>query len=169
MKQQLSPEQVEWFRQQALTFAQRAAQMEISPPPEDIDLPVRSQAEQDAEYQQFLQQHPGKGKLKIQVYTARGALPVEGAEVKIARPLSDGSSRVVYQGVTDESGILDNISLPALPMLYSQSPNTAADSGTEYLVSIYHPSFRAEDGKKVTIFDRVQTILPVLLYPQLNQ
>lgn len=161
MKQQWSPEQVEWFRQQAMDFARRAVTV-----PEPV--PIKTEdvhAATETEYQNFLRSHPANGSLKVQVYTARGALPVEKAAVEIAKRFSD-NARILYQGVTDSSGILEDVALPALPASYSQSPNTAAQSGTDYQVSVFHPSFQEETAMKVTIFDRIQTILPVSLRPQ---
>ena len=161
MKQQGAPEQLEWFRQQAMDFARRAA---AAPDP----LLIRTEdvhASTETEYQEFLKSHPANGSLKVQVYTARGALPVEKAAVEIAKRFS-GKVRILYQGVTDSAGIMEDVALPALPASYSQSPNTAAQSGTDYQVSVFHPSFQEETAMKVTIFDRIQTILPVSLQPQ---
>ncbi|MDD6174528.1 MAG: hypothetical protein PUC59_02025 [Firmicutes bacterium] len=161
MKQQWSPESVEWFRQQAMDFARRAAAAPEPVPVGAEDIHTAT----EAEYRDFLKSHPANGSLKVQVYTARGALPVEKAEVEIAK-LFSGNARILYQGTTDSSGILEDIALPALPASYSQSPDTAAQSGTDYQVSVFHPSFREKTAMKVTIFDQILTILPVSLRPQ---
>ena len=74
-------------------------------------------ATQDFSLQQlqpFLEGNPERGVLRVQVSTGRGLFPVEGARVEIYRYF--GPERTVfYEGVTDSSGIVEGIRLPALP------------------------------------------------------
>lgn len=118
----------------------------------------------DEAQQQFRLAHPGRGTLRIQVSTAGGAFPVPQASVAVSRAFG-GVSRTLYRGVTDISGILEGISLPALPDAYSQSAATAAQSGTDYQVSVYHPDFVPVNARPVTIYSDIETILPVVLEP----
>lgn len=161
MKQQWSPEQVEWFRQQAMEFARRALTEPETPSVAAEDIHDST----EEEYREFLRDHPAVGSLKVQVSTAKGAIPVEQASVEIAKRFS-GGARILYEGVTDSSGILDGISLPTAPAAFSQTPSTAAEGGTDYEVSVYHPSYLEETAAQVTIFDRIRTILPVSLRPR---
>ena len=114
--------------------------------------------------QQFTLAHPDRGTLRVQVSTAQGAFPVPEAAVTVARSFG-GVSQILYRGVTDSSGILDGLSLPALPDSYSQNAATAGQSGTEYQVSVYQPDFVPVNGRSVTIFSNIETILPVVLEP----
>ena len=58
--------------------------------------------------QWFLDAHPERGTLRVQVSTGRGLFPVEGARVEIYRNF--GPERTVfYEGVTDASGIVEDI------------------------------------------------------------
>jgi len=180
MKQQMSSEQVEWFRQQAIRFSGRAISVSDpaavpaelpavpkAPPAVPAEPPAAPKAPpaQEEDYQQFLWQHPVMGTLKVQVYAARGAIPVKNASVTVDKQLA--SVRItLFRGVTDQSGILENILLPALPAAYSQSPDTAAESGTYYQISVSHPGYRSQNDIRAAIYDQIQTILPVGMYPQ---
>lgn len=64
------------------------------------------------EYQQFIEENPSAGSLKIQVFTADQAIPIENANIFITKKI--GNYNVLFfRGVTDSSGIIDNIILPA--------------------------------------------------------
>ena len=60
---------------------------------------------------------------------------------------------------------LSGIRLPAPPFAWSQASDTAALSGLDYQVSVQHPMFQPVAGRTATVFDGVETILPVMLEP----
>ena len=64
----------------------------------------------------FMQAHPERGALRIQV--TAGPFPVAGAQVEVFR-LFGQLRQVFYRGVTDQSGILQGIALPALPAAWT--------------------------------------------------
>lgn len=112
--------------------------------------------------QWFLDAHPERGSVRVQVSTGRGLFPVEGARVEIYRRLGPEPT-VFYEGVTDASGIAEDIRLPALPAGWSQSAETAGISGTVYQVSVCHPQHGTVEGRPVTVFPRIETVLAVSL------
>ena len=112
--------------------------------------------------QWFLDAHPERGSVRVQVSTGRGLFPVEGARVEIYRRLGT-EPMVFYEGVTDASGIAEDIRLPALPAGWSQSAETAGISGTVYQVSVRHPQHSTVEGRPVTVFPRIETVLAVSL------
>lgn len=63
-------------------------------------------------YQEFIAQNPDKGILKVQVFTADQAIPIPDTEIYITKEIGDYNV-LFFQGVTDSSGIIDNIELPA--------------------------------------------------------
>ena len=114
--------------------------------------------------QWFLDAHPERGTLRVQVSTGRGLFPVEGARVEVYRNF--GPERTVfYEGVTDASGIVEDIRLPALPAGWSQSAEPAGISGTVYQAAVRHPRYSTVEGRPVTVFPRIETILAVSLEP----
>lgn len=134
-----------------------------SPTPAPANL---TPADTNDAFRQFLLAHPGRGTLKVQVTVGDGAFPVPQARVEVHRRFGD-ASRLLFKNVTDISGITDNMVLPALPVSYSRSAATARDSGTEYLVSVYHPSYLPFE-MPVSIYDGIETILPVALEPYMR-
>ena len=118
-------------------------------------------------YDEFENNHPGRGTLKVQVSTAQGSIPVSSARVGVD-VIYNGQRLVVYKNTTDESGIVDGLVLPALPKELSENYETAQDSGTEYLVSVYHDTYVDKPDMLIKIYDKVETILPVNLVPEMR-
>ena len=101
--------------------------------------------------QPFLEGNPGRGTLRVQVSTARGAFPVNRAVVEVAVML--GGARVLLYRK------------PAKPFYESQNPSTAGDSMASYVVSVSHPSYEAVTDLPAGVFIGTKTILPVALTP----
>ncbi len=115
----------------------------------------------------FVRAHPGRGVLKVQVGTGRGTFPVKGALVRVSKVIG-GALQEFYRGFTDESGILDGMVLPAMPGGLSQNSVTAGESGTDYIVSVEQNGYVPENGRQVTLYDKVETLLAVSLVPQIR-
>ena len=112
----------------------------------------------------FLRTHPDRGGLRVQVTCGGGRFPVAGAQVVISRAFGT-EEHIFYRGVTDGSGILSGIRLPAPPFAWAQAPDTASISGTDYLVSVRHPMFVPQEDREATVYARIESILPVMLEP----
>ena len=63
-------------------------------------------------YQKFLSLNRGIGTLMIRANTAREALPVSNLKILITTTY-EGNTLTLFEGYTDESGMINNISLPA--------------------------------------------------------
>lgn len=63
-------------------------------------------------YQDFIKNNPGKGNLKIRAYAASEALPVSGLKIVVSSEI-DNQKIIFFEGVTDASGMIETISLPA--------------------------------------------------------
>ena len=68
----------------------------------------------------FLRTHPDRGGLRVQVTCGGGRFPVAGAQVVISRTFGT-EEHIFYRGVTDGSGILSGIRLPAPPFAWPPS------------------------------------------------
>ena len=62
-------------------------------------------------YQKFIENNPGKGYLKIRAYAASEALPVVGLRI-IVSSLIDNEKVIFFDGITDDSGMIDTLTLP---------------------------------------------------------
>ncbi len=63
-------------------------------------------------YRRFLDKNPGKGNLKIHAYAASEALPINGLHVVVSTSF-ENQIIPFFDGYTDASGMIPNISLPA--------------------------------------------------------
>ena len=90
-------------------------------------------------YEEFLAQNPFTGRLRVQTFRGNQAYPVPDARVVISRRFT-GGDRVFFEGVTDQSGIIDGIQLPAPPRGDSLSANGPANTAVYDLVAT-HPSY----------------------------
>ena len=116
------------------------------------------------EFEQFMNENPGRGTLKVQVSAAREAFPIKDVVVDVA-VIHNGKRYTLYNDLTNLSGIVDRIVLPANSLENSLNSSTVGNGETQYLVSLYHPSFLPLNNIVVTIYDKVETILPVALTP----
>ncbi len=116
------------------------------------------------EFEQFINDNSGRGTLKVQVSAAREAFPIKDAIVDVA-VIHNGKRYTLYNDLTNSSGIVDRIVLPANSHENSLSSSTAGNGETQYLMSLYHPSFLPLNNISITVFDKIETILPVAMTP----
>lgn len=100
------------------------------------------------------------GSILVQVTLANGAVPVRDAKVTI----SDNDGRVIASGVTDQSGKISRIELPAPSLEYSQSPGLTVPYYT-YNIRIEKPGFYTEEYLNVAVFPGIGSIQGVSLEP----
>lgn len=115
------------------------------------------------EYEDYIRQYPGRGTLKVQLSVARGAYPIRNAMVDVAQ-IYDGVRYSLYNDVTDISGIVDNMVLPARSIGSTLNFDELLPEA-EYMVTILHPDFQEITDCRVVIHDRIETILPISLVP----
>lgn len=123
----------------------------------------QEEAAKQEEYERFLEENPGTGTLKLQVYTGRRSVPLARAAVYVTKDFN-GSPRVFFSGVTDGDGIVSGIELPAPPRQESQQPENAPPYST-YDIYVDAAGYRPEAFKGVPIFDGIQSIQPVSMTP----
>ena len=64
-------------------------------------------------YKEYMSKNKSYGYLNIRAYAASLAIPIKGLNVVVFKNL-DNKKVVFYSGTTDESGIIEKISLPIL-------------------------------------------------------
>ena len=106
----------------------------------------------------------GIGFITVNVRTAGGALPVEGATVTISR--ADNSATIAVM-LTDSSGTSDIISLPTVSKENSLSPGNENVSSF-YTIDTYRSGYYEAIVYNVPVFDGVTSIQQVLLVPVAN-
>lgn len=110
-------------------------------------------------YSDFASQNTGSGLLKIQVFAANQAFPLKDVDIIIYKNI-DGKKVIFFEGVTDSSGIIDNISLPTKEM--KSDVESASDIvSTSY--NITAKNINTDDVKDyvIYIYDDVKIIQPI--------
>ncbi|MBE6687089.1 MAG: hypothetical protein E7591_07640 [Ruminococcaceae bacterium] len=104
------------------------------------------------------------GYLRIAVTTAKGSLPIEGAEVRIYSG-SDDTVTLIKRLTTDRSGKTELISLPAPPFSLSQSPGSDEIPFAKYIIETDHPGYYTVQNIDAPVYSGVTSIQNVALVP----
>jgi hypothetical protein len=119
------------------------------------------------EYEEFIRMYPGRGTLKVQISVARGAYPVKNVMVDVAQ-IYNGVRYSLYNDVTDISGIVENMVLPA-KSIESTLNFDEAEPEAQYMITVFHPDFEEITDCAVVIHDKIETILPLSLTPKMGE
>ncbi len=103
--------------------------------------------------------NPKIGFLRVQAFAGPQTVPVPNATVLVTHTFTDGTRRFA-SGVTDESGVLDGIALPAPSSALAQSPTGEAPYAL-YDIRVSHPDYRTEIFRQVPVFEGIKSIQPV--------
>lgn len=107
----------------------------------------------------------GKADLIVQVFTARQALPIEGATVTVSRTVNlQGNRDMMAVHITDENGKTPPITLPTPPLYLSETPGYAHPY-SEYTVDVKKRGYYENSVRGIQMFDGITTVEPVNLIP----
>ena len=114
-------------------------------------------------YQSFLKDNPVVGYLKIRAYAARGAVPISGVKIVVTKYIDD-EKVTFYEGVTNESGVIEKISLPA-PILNEN--DLIKPNNTIYDIKSTYDGIDA--NYQVRIYENVLVIQPISVTPDMSK
>lgn len=104
----------------------------------------------------FQENTPKTGYLKVETFIADRAAPIAGVNILITK-IIDGVERIFYNAQTNESGIINDIRLPAPDASTSLSPDQPFPYAT-YLLSAAKRGFALVSPTEIQIFEGVKTI-----------
>lgn len=111
-------------------------------------------------YEEFIKENSARGILKIEAHSSTNAYPLKNVRVVVSKMI-ENDKVIFYDGLTNESGIIENIILPTKVM--TDEVNSAADIiFTTYDVEASYPDNSLEKDYNVSIFDNVKVIQPVV-------
>lgn len=105
----------------------------------------------------------GTGFLKVRVSTARDALPIPGALVRIS-PSGDTENGVLYTLTTNSSGETETVRLGAPPAYLSETPGNV-NPFSNYNIEVSKDGYISVLNIDTPIFDGIFSVLPVSLVP----
>ena len=95
----------------------------------------------------------------MQVSGANQAFPLSDVEIEVWKEIN-GEKVEFYKGVTDSSGIIDNIILPAKES--KKDISSASDIVyTSYILTVTYPKTNFKKDYNVGIYDNIKVIQPV--------
>ena len=105
-------------------------------------------------YKEFKKNNPEYGNLKIRVNAASKAIPISNLKVTITTKIGDNNA-VFFEGYSNESGVIENISLPA-PKL--DLNNLDVPKSTIYEILATYVPDNVSEVFKVNIYENVTVI-----------
>ena len=115
-------------------------------------------------YEDFIRENPDIGKLKVQAFTAYGAIPVADTTILITKDIEEYKI-IFFQGVTDSSGIISDISLPAPA---KSSSNEESPNYTIYDMTAVNEGYETLKTFSIGMFGGVNVIQYVKMQPEVN-
>ena len=115
-------------------------------------------------YEDFIKENDDVGNLKVQVFTAYGAIPVSDTNIVVYKDIEE--YRIIFfQGVTDSSGIISDIVLPAPKMVTS---NEEAPIYTIYNMTAFNTGYETLKNFSIGMLGGVNVIQYVKMLPDIN-
>lgn len=90
-----------------------------------------------------------KGNLKVEVLTARGNVPIPGAQISVS--YSGEPQSTVEEVKTDESGLSESLSLNTPPLEYSMEPSENQPFA-QYTIQVTAPGYRPFTVSGIEVF-----------------
>lgn len=116
------------------------------------------------EYKDFSKENPDIGYLKVEAFTAYRAVPIPDVEVVITKDI--GNYKVFFfQGITDSSGMITNIELPA-PQAVSISQPEGIPTYTVYDLTAIHQGYESIKKYGIGMFGGVSVIQYIKMSPE---
>ena len=116
-------------------------------------------------FNDFISKNPSVGYLKIKVDRPLESIPVEGVEIIIYKDIGEDLV-VFYYGMTDSSGIIDNIKLP--------SPKSISFNSLEipdyevYSLKVKKEGFREINYLDLVVYSGIKILQNINLEPIIN-
>lgn len=110
-------------------------------------------------FPEFSLENSGSGILKVQAVATNQAFPLQEVEIEVSKNIN-GEKVIFFQGVTDSSGIIDQIFLPAkVPKKVVEQASDVIF--TKYTVTAKYPYSNLKRVYEVGIFDNIKVIQPI--------
>lgn len=115
-------------------------------------------------FEDFIKENSDVGSLKVQVFTAYGAIPIKDTNIVVYKDIEE--YRVIFfQGVTDISGIISDIKLPAPRMVAS---NEETPIYTIYNMTAINSLYESLKSYTIGMLGGVNVIQYVKMMPNVN-
>lgn len=114
-------------------------------------------------YKKFILENPAIGILKVQVFTADQAIPIANAKVSISKVI-DQDQVLFFEGLTNDSGIIDNIKLPAPGGEYN-TETFEIPKYTTYQLNVSNGDYHTDKKYEVAMFGDIKVLQYIKMLP----
>ena len=115
-------------------------------------------------YEDFLKDNNDIGNLKVQVFTAYGAIPIPDTNIVVYKDIEE--YRVIFfQGITDISGIISEIKLPAPAMV---SSNEETPIYTVYNMIAFNEGYETLKNYNIGMLGGINVFQYVKMTPEID-
>ncbi len=111
-------------------------------------------------YQDFMKENQGFGTLKIQTLLGNSYLPISGVKIEVYK-IFEKEKKIFFQGTTEESGLLDGISLPT-----QKRREDYLNGATIYQIQATHPHYETYTIYEVSIYDEIKSLQKIEMFPK---
>lgn len=112
-------------------------------------------------YKEFINANPTSGTLKIRAYAANQAIPISGLNIVVST-LYKGNNIIFFEGVTNNSGIIEGINLPA-PRL--DLNNLDAPNKTSYQITATSSQNNINQIYRINMYENISVIQNINIVP----
>ena len=113
-------------------------------------------------YKEFINKNPSNGYLRIRAYSANEALPVQGLKVIISTEFN-GNNIIFFEGETNNSGLIDRISLPAPKSITN---NLDVPDKTTYEILATYPEENLNTVYSVNMYEGICVVQNINVAPK---
>ena len=126
---------------------------------------INSQEFKNSEtYKKFISENPSSGYLKIRAYAASQAVPISGVNIVISKIVGNNNI-IFYEGTTDESGVIEKITLPT-PSI--NTDNMLAPSSISYELKATYEKDNIKINYNINMYENIYTIQTINIVPGMN-
>lgn len=115
-------------------------------------------------YQDFIKENPSSACLNIRASSANFAVPIDNVKIIVSK-IIDNYNVIFYEGVTDESGMINLITLPT-PSLNSN--DLVVPSSTSYIVEAIYDKDNINRKYTVLMYPGICVVQNINLIPTLK-
>lgn len=112
-------------------------------------------------YKKFIKENPSRGSLRIRAFAASEAIPIKGLKVLVSTEY-DNNNIVFFEGETNESGIIEKITLPAPKLI---TDNLDVPNKTTYEILATYAPEKLNKVFKVNMYEDVCVVQNINVAP----
>ena len=116
-------------------------------------------------YKNFIKENSGSGRLMIRAFSAGGAIPISNLKIIISKVIND-TKVIFFQGRTDISGMIENLTLPA--PLESNNDLIAPKHISYDIEAIYEPN-KTDQFYMVNMYNNICVVQNINIVPEVNR